>query len=237
MKKIKLFCIPFAGGSQFSYSGYRRKAPSNLELVLLDLPGRGKRLDEECLTDIFDLTNDVFNNVVDKIKEPYAIYGHSMGSLISFLLTKKIIKDGITPPLKLFLTGRGGPSIIRENDLKHCLPGDEFIKTLKDFGGMDHILDNHGLMEFFEPILRADLQAAELFKYKKEEPLDIPITVIIGRDEEITLEEARAWQNETTRPLTLKELPGNHFFIFQYEKEIMEMISKDLALYQVKSYS
>lgn len=229
MKKIKIFCIPFAGGSQFSYLGYRKEAISNLELLLLDLPGRGKRLDEKCLTDIHAMTDDVFQNVVANIKEPYAIYGHSMGGLIAFLLTKKIIKKGITPPLKLYLTGRGGPSVIRKDEMKHTLPREAFIQTLKDLGGMDHILADHSLIEFFEPILRADLQAAERYQYTKEKPFDIPITVLIGEDEKITLEEASAWQAETTHPLTLKQLPGNHFFIFQHEKEIMEMIFRELS--------
>jgi surfactin synthase thioesterase subunit len=92
------------------------------------------------------------------------------------------------------------------------------------------LLDDPDAMEFFEPILRADFQAFETYCYEQSDPLDIPIWVAIGTDEEATYEKAIAWQFETKREVEVVQFPGNHFFIFEHEREIVEIIANKLGL-------
>ncbi|MDZ4679099.1 MAG: thioesterase domain-containing protein [Saprospiraceae bacterium] len=228
MKNTVLFCIPFAGGNKYSYTGFQRIAPSHLELIALELPGRGKRLTEECLTHVDQMVADILPIIRQHAGQPYAIYGHSLGSLLAYLVAKKIIKENLPRPLRLILTGRGGASVKRMDTPRYLLEKEAFIESLREMGGMSEVLESEELMEFFEPIIRADLQAAETYEYEAATPFDIPVTVMIGDGEGITIEEANAWQSETTSPIVLNVFPGNHFFIFDHEQEIMQIIGDQL---------
>jgi surfactin synthase thioesterase subunit len=44
----------------------------------------------------------------------------------------------------------------------------------------------------------------------------------------VTYQEALLWQRETTAPLAVRQFPGQHFFIFRYEREIMALIGQFL---------
>jgi surfactin synthase thioesterase subunit len=55
-------------------------------------------------------------------------------------------------------------------------------------------------------------------------PIDIPILLINGDQENITEEEAGAWQLETRGEVVLKRFSGNHFFILGQEAKVLSEI-------------
>ena len=91
------------------------------------------------------------------------------------------------------------------------------------------VLESEELMEVFEPVLRADFEANDTFEYRKEAPFDIPITVMIGTEEETTREEAFKWQEETMQKIVFTEFPGGHFFIFDHLPELSRIMSQTLS--------
>lgn len=229
MRNIQLFCLPYAGGSKYSYRGFERQAPRNMHVVPVELPGRGARSHEPLLTDLHALTEDVYAQIRERLNEPYALYGHSMGALLAYLLTRKILTQNVPAPLHLFCTGAGGPSRLLDEPPRYGLPRPAFIAKIRELGGSpDEVLNNELLMNFFEPILRADFEAVDTYTYQPAEPFDIPVSVLTGLSERVTRDEALLWQQETTRKLYLRHLPGNHFFIFDYQTEILEIIQHRL---------
>jgi len=232
MKKINLFCLPFAGGSKYAYRSYMANATPLLQVEPLELPGRGARYHEPLLKDAHEMAMDVFKQIEHRLHEPYAIYGHSMGTIITFLLAKIIRSKRLPQPLHLFLTGAGGPTTINKSgEIRYLLPADAFFAKIKEMGGIDNeILDNPDMTRFFEPILRADFQVVETYRHQPDTPLDIPITVVIGTGEKATREDALAWQLETSAPVEVRQLPGNHFFIFDFPSDIMQLITHQLTL-------
>lgn len=227
--KFNLFCFPFAGGSVYSYTKYTSVAPRNVHLIPLELPGRGKRIIEPLLTDIHTMADDLYNVIKPRLNEPYAFYGHSMGTVLAYLITKRLISEGMNTPAYLFMSGRFGPSAKDPDPCNHNLPQKEFRAKLKEIGGSpDEFLADDTLMDFFDPILRADFRAIEEYKYEPSEPLDIPIVVMVGKEEKMTPEQAMAWQQETTKPIDLRWFSGKHFFILDYPAEIMRIIGQKL---------
>jgi surfactin synthase thioesterase subunit len=227
--KINLFLFPFAGGSIYSYTKYKEVAPPQLKLIPLELPGRGKRLNQPLLTSSDAMVEDLFNQIKPLLNEPYAFYGHSMGTLLAYLVTKRIIREGLNPPVYLFMTGRFGPAAEDPDPPNHSLPKEAFRKKLKEMGGSpDELLADEALMDFFEPFLRADFQAIEEYRYEPTEPFDIPILACIGKEERITHDLAMTWQKETTRPVEIRWFSGPHFFIFNHAPEIMRLMAQRL---------
>ena len=227
--KINLFCLPFAGGSIYSYQSYLKYAPQQLNIIPLELPGRGRRFGEALLTNIHAVTDDIYQKIKHRLHEPYAIYGHSLGTLLGYLLTKKIIQEGQNPPEYLFFTGRASPSVALKEAPRYLLPRDAFFRKIAELGGTPaEMLDDEDMKDIFEPILRADFETVETYKYKQTSPFAIPVNIIIGDEEDISLQEAWAWQDETEVPIEVAQMAGKHFFIFANAQEIVEVICHKL---------
>lgn len=227
---MRIFFLPFAGGSKYSYTSFLPEANKcGIGIVTVELPGRGGRFKEELVTDVHALANDIFNQIRHMLTPPYAIYGHSMGALIGYLVTRKIYASALPMPAHLFFSGCGGPSFKEDTPPNHLLEKQAFINKLKELGGCpDEVLGDDYILEVFEPIIRADFQAVETYQYQDALPLNIPVTVMIGSEEHTSVEEAETWQRETTHPIEVLVFPGNHFFIFGKELELMHIMKKKL---------
>lgn len=238
MEQINLFCLPFAGASKYSYTGFAKQFSPVINVIPIDLPGRGTRFKEDLLIDSAGMAKDIYNQIKGQLHSPYAIYGHSMGTLLGYLVTQMIIENGMPQPLHLFFTGCGGPSLPRLKDgetARYLLPKKDFIFKLKEYGGSpDEILEDDTLMDFFEPILRADFQSIETYVHKENPLFNIPVFVAIGSEENVTEAEAMTWQNETAHKVELKIFQGKHFFIFDHERELAESIEENLI--KIKAY-
>ncbi len=234
-KTINLFCLPFAGGNKYSYREFTEKAPSFLKIITLDYPGRGTRMKDPLPAHIDELTNDLYKQVVPLIgTTDYAIYGHSLGGLMAYKLTRKLLEHGHEAPLHLFITGTTGPSAPSRTEKKrHLLNRTDFIAEIRDLDGMpEEILNNEELLYYFEPILRSDFKISEDYLHEELAPLNIPITVITGTEEDMELADVQLWQKETHHVVDFKRMPGKHFFIFQHTYHIIEIISKKLFSYK-----
>src|ERR1700744_3855745 len=110
MKKINLFCLPFAGGNKHCYREYRIRFPPFLNLIPMEYPGRGTRIREALQTDIHRIVDDLYDKIKSSLEEDYALYGHSLGGLVAYLLRKKVISRRGKSPLHLFITGTPGPA-------------------------------------------------------------------------------------------------------------------------------
>ena len=228
-QRINLICLPFAGASIYSYRNITKYIADSINIIPVELPGRGQRISEPLLSDIHKIVDDAFLQIKAHINIPYAIYGHSLGTLLGFLLVKRILNENLQQPLHLFFSGRGGPSVQDKDKHIHALPKKEFIKKLQEYeGSPQEILNDESIMEFFEPVLRADFKAVSNYPYNEDTPFNIPITVMIGTTENTTYKEAMKWQDETSKEISLRQFPGGHFFIYQHSQEIGRIFSHTL---------
>jgi len=231
MKKVDLICLPFAGGNKYSYRGFEEKAPSFIQIVSLNYPGRSNRANEPLLTDIKGVVKDTFRQLKDLINgQDYALYGHSMGALVAILSAREISRHLLKLPLRLFVTGTIAPAARTGQEEKfHYLDKKEFLDKIISFEGLpQEIIQDQELLDYYEPILRADFTATESYRYQEASPLDIPLTVINGTDEDIKNEDVQLWQKETKRVVDFMQMPGKHFFIFKNAAEVMNVISDQL---------
>jgi surfactin synthase thioesterase subunit len=230
MRTVDLFCLPFAGGNKYSYRVYEEKAPSWLRVIPLEYPGRGARSREGLLTNMEAMVDDIYAAIKKEIRRDYVIYGHSMGALVAYLLVRKLTENGHSGPLHLFITGTTGPSAyVKEERKRHLLSKQGFIEELKVMDGCpEEILGNDEMLNYFEPILRADFKAAETYVYEEKVPLDMPLTVITGTEEDMKKEDIDAWQKETIQKIDLRKMQGKHFFIFNHADKIMEIIIRKI---------
>lgn len=227
--QVRLFLLPFAGGNKSCYKIFSTCVPDHIVLHPVELPGHGARSGEPLLTSLEELAEDIYQQVKDQIGSPYAIYGHSMGAILGYLLTWNILRRDMSPPVQLFFTGKGGPCCGYGYNGLHRLPTEQFIEKVRVFGGLPHeILNNRKLLPIWEPVLRADFLAVERYSYQQTAPFNIPLTIGIGIDDTVSAAQAAEWKKETSADFDLVRFPGNHFFIFENAGKLMQLIGRKL---------
>jgi hypothetical protein len=228
--KTTLICLPFAGGSKFAFHRLEAYLSAFCQVKTIELPGRGTRFAEPLLLSADLIVADAWKQIRPWITDaPYAFLGHSMGSWLTFLMAHEIRKAGLQPPSHLFLSGREAPSIPASEPPDYLLSAAAFKAKLKSYGGFDaQILENEEAYAFFEPIIRADFQVLETWKYQPQMPLDIPATVLSGTNEDITEAELRAWSLEFNGEIRFKKFEGDHFFLFEHAEAFSNIIKQRL---------
>ena len=97
--KKRLFCFPFAGGGATAYRKWAGSLGPHIEVCAIQLPGRESRLLDPALDDVDALVAALLEHLPSYFDRPYAFYGHSMGALLAFELTRSIEKlDGLRRP-------------------------------------------------------------------------------------------------------------------------------------------
>jgi surfactin synthase thioesterase subunit len=213
--RIRLFCFPYAGGSADVYRSWQRWLPEQLELCLVHLPGRGKNVNQRAFPRLAPLVAEIADQLSLPTDIPYALYGHSMGALISFELARELARRQRTRPEHLFVSGCRAPQYPRDEHVTFNLPQDAFLGELKRLNGTpQEVLENPELMELFMDLLRADFEVVETYEYRSGQPLACPITVYSGNeDEHVPVESCYQWQKQTSAGCRVRMFRGGHFFV------------------------
>ncbi|AAK78998.1 MULTISPECIES: thioesterase II family protein [Clostridium] len=231
--KMRLFCLPFAGGGALAYRSWCRYMPPEIELCAVQLPGRENRIKDEKFYDINLLIDELVLQILPYLDKPFALYGHSMGGLISFELARRIRKvKGLTPKI-LFFSGSKAPQLYdHTKDISH-LPDELFLKAIKSFNGMpDMFWQDRELIEFKLPTLRADFSVLEGYNYYNEEPLECPISALCGENDKIiSKKDMEALALQTKNQFKLRMFDGDHFFINTCRSKVLKSIIEDLNEY------
>jgi medium-chain acyl-[acyl-carrier-protein] hydrolase len=227
---LRVFCFPYAGGSAQIFHEWQRHLPPEIDLCLVHLPGRGNRMTEPAFTQIKPLLETLANEIRPEVNGRFAFYGHSMGALISFELTRELRRRNLALPSHLFVSGRRAPSIPDPDPITFNLPQREFMAEVQKLNGTPkEFFDHPEMRELFLPLLRADFEIVETYQYIQEMPLSCPIAVYGGtEDGHVPVETLSAWQKETTAECKVKVLPGDHFFIRSHKTEFLAALHGDL---------
>lgn len=231
--QMRLFCFSYAGGAASIFYPWYRHLPEFVEVCPIQLPGRESRIGEPLFTGLHTLVPILAHAVRPYLDMPFAFFGHSLGSLLSFELTRHLRKHHLQLPFQLFAAGHQAPQIARVSPDLHQLPDAEFIERVKAMNGTPDGVFEHGeLLQLFLPILRADFSLAETYTYTAELPLPCSITTLSGeRDSEVTEEGVAAWKEQTTGRFKQYIFSGDHFFLHDRRSELLKIISGELKLF------
>jgi len=236
MEKIKLFCLPHAGGSSIYYSQWRKIINTDIEIIPLELSGRGRRYAEEFYNNFDEALSDLFNEISIKLdNNEFAIFGHSMGAILAYELAYKIKETKDKEALTLFFSGRCPPHIVENEKYIYLLPDKQFIDEIIKYGGIPkEVLAEKELMEMVIPILRADFRVLNTYKYiQKEHKFNCDIVALTGKDDEgVNIKNFLQWKEHTNSSCIVHEFQGGHFYLKNNISKIINIISEKLLVSQ-----
>lgn len=230
MKKVKLICIPFAGGGASYYKCWEEALPAQIQLVPVELAGKGSRFSETYYRSFIDAVDDIYNLILpDIIDNNYVIFGHSMGGLIAYYLAREIIKNGNKKPLHCFISGAKHFAVRDTKEQLHKLNDIDFIEKVEDFGGIPKfVLENEELVNLILPALKNDFKLIEQHECLEYPFIDIPITFFGGRDD-FAYDLVKKWA-EYTSLFNSFMFDGGHFFINEHYVSIIRYICSALNI-------
>jgi surfactin synthase thioesterase subunit len=228
--RLRLFCLPFAGGGAHTYRGWQAALGPEIEVCAVRLPGRENRLGEPPFAAMDRLVGALTDVVATRLDLPFAIFGHSMGAHVGFELIRRLRRDHDREPARLIASARFAPQLPDPDPPIHHLPDAEFVAELRELEGTPpEVFESPELLELVLPMLRADFTLCETYAYRPEPPLACPISVYGGLgDWTIDRGQLEAWREQTASEFVLRMFPGDHFFIQTQGPKLLETLRREL---------
>jgi surfactin synthase thioesterase subunit len=229
-----LLTLPFGGGNESSYARLREMLNPRIDMMSFEIAGHGKRMREPLAKNLHVIVEDILHQFRPKIKGPFAIFGHSMGAYLGHLLTHRLMDENLPLPKHLLLSSKIAPSMHKSRK-RSLYTDEEFVVHLKDLKGMpDAILNDAEMLSIFLPIIRADFEALDNYRYQRRAPYPVPLTVMAGTRENVPEENIQKWAAETNSSFRNERFEGDHFWIFDKARGLCDLINETLGNYLSK---
>jgi medium-chain acyl-[acyl-carrier-protein] hydrolase len=229
-RTIKLFCLPYAGGSASIYRNWQSQVPSWLQICPIELPGRGGRSVEALPRSIPEVAHEIASKLQPYRRVPFALFGHSMGAAIAYEAARNLEIAGINTLCSLIVSGARAPFLDHKKPGISNLSDPEFVEHLRGLNGTPaEVLANAELMAVVLPVLRSDFANCERYRPENIQPLRVPITALAGdEDLDVPIADVESWGTLTIGGFRAITFQGDHFFINSSRSAVIAAVSDTL---------
>jgi len=235
---IKLYTFHHAGGSCQYFQPWVTKLPSWIELISIQLPGRWNRVREPAFLRMEQLTSvlgaEFKAMLVKDPQQTYAFYGHSLGGLVAYDLTKYLIKENLPLPVHLFISSKRSVQNPSHRFPIYELSMDKFeIMIAELYGALPpEVTADPDIKAMFLDITKKDMELLDTYDYIPDPLINVPLTILGGVDDHvITIDSLQGWKDLTSASCEVMQFPGDHFFLRESEDALLRKIVNTLESY------
>ncbi len=176
------------------YLRWQRSLPQEIRLVPVELPGRGVRTSEAFASDFESLIDQLCEQHDRHCLGRYALYGHSMGALIAYAMAMRWRAWSRPLPEVLFTSGSPAPSRRNPGYFADKQSDAALIAELrKQDGTPEPVFADPEMLRMTLNILGADYRLCAAYRYRRTQPLEVPIHAFAGRQDDIDADRIMAW--------------------------------------------
>ncbi|HEY3868277.1 MAG TPA: alpha/beta fold hydrolase [Actinocrinis sp.] len=219
--QLRLIVFHHAGGSAAAYYPLARKLPPEWDVLLLDLPGRGRRAAAPPIGAMPELIEQVCTDIDPWLTDmPVALFGHSLGAVVALESARWMCDESVgMPPVWVGVSGRIAPGFQALSRRKlYELDDEALLDTLIGMGGTpEQVRRVPEIRDRLLNTVRADLRAADTYQPRPDRsPLSVPITAFSGdRDGWAPPASMPAWARETSAEFAHFTFTGGHFYFLE----------------------
>lgn len=233
---MKIFALPYAGGSSAMYMEMKRLLRGIHDMTPVEYPGHGYRMGEMLCTSMEELTEIAVQFVLEqKGNEPYAILGYSMGGNVAYevcrMLEKKKKSEGLQ---HLFLCACTPPNVDDGGKDIRAMSEEDALQLILNLNGTDmEDYREEEFMKYFFPILKNDIALYQAYKagyQKKSERRAYEVLKTKG-SLFFSIEEGHIdqWNQFFETEPKFQRFSGGHFFIRKHTQGICDAICAILS--------
>ena len=228
MRRTRLFCLPYAGGSSIFYRRLKDYLKPDVELCAIDLKGHGRRMGEVPNTRAEDVLDDVWEQMAGfGLDEPFALLGYSLGSTIAYHEYFRLREAGLRPR-HLFFMANTAPYVPDVGIPSPDQPDDVFLEGMTALGGISReLLECQELIDIFLPIMRADVCVEEELSMSRPKAIDCDMSIIYSSADDASCQ-IDAWRACAGGRCDFSRFEGSHFFMLDHYAEVARIINRAL---------
>ncbi|ATB47934.1 thioesterase II family protein [Corallococcus macrosporus] len=226
----RLFCLPHAGGSASLFRTWQAELGQDLEVCPVQLPGRENRLREAPLRTLPEVIAPLVEVVAKHADKPFALFGHSMGALLAYELTRALRERGLPAPLHLFVASYRAPHTLQAHTpatATHDIDASEARRLGESRAVSGEMAEE--LLTLMRATMLADTAVCEGYTWKQGPALTCPLSAFRGFDDYVPDDATEAWRQLSSGPFASQTFLGDHFFLRQTPRGLLQNIRRSLT--------
>ncbi|MER9683696.1 alpha/beta fold hydrolase [Mesorhizobium sp. M0184] len=227
----RIICFPHGGGSVQSFRNWSDYLPEDIELICLDLPGRGKRAAEAVIRRMDVLISAVTEALRAYSDRPFVFFGHSMGALVAYEIARSLEVADRPSPFHVVVSAHQSADVPADEPPMYRYADDKLIDLVRTLGMVptEALANEKLLADFILPPLRADLELADTYDRNLPTPLNAAITAMGGvQDEMVNADDLNEWGRLTTSRFARVMFDGDHFFTQSMTEEVVSTLLSEV---------
>ena len=230
-----LVCIPQGGSGANAFRSWGQALRDVATVRAVCLPGREHRLTETPLGSIGAMAEALLRPVLELPADELILFGHCSGALIAYELAHLLAAEGDRSGLadrprsvRLVVSSQLSPMatalVNAGGAVGNAYSVPDLVRRLRELGGTPpEVLDSAEFMELLAPMIRADFQASDGYRWPEgREPFGLPVVALGGEsDSLITSTELMAWRDVTTGRFDVHLFAAGHFYLYEQEELVL----------------
>ncbi|MGW1838136.1 thioesterase II family protein [Streptomyces sp. BBFR2] len=228
---LRLFLLHHAGGSGAHYDKWRPLLPADWEIHTPDLPGRGSLGAHPPVTTCAEAVAFLRQGPLSRPGDaPYAVFGHSLGGIVAYELTRTLQELGEPLPVWLGVSACGAPPLGDPVD-RSSWTDEDLRGWLASAGGTAAEVLRHPLAwQLFGRSVRSDLRIVDDWRPDPDAPpLRVPLAAFGAEGDTIAPpDRLRGWDRRSRHPLGVHLHPGGHFYLHDRPQNVVRQLRKSI---------
>ncbi|MFV0361504.1 MAG: thioesterase II family protein [Suipraeoptans sp.] len=206
MEKIKLIALPCAGASAMMYKQWNSLIDENIEIVPIEMPGRGLRFKDKVAENMEELKADIMPQILPIIEDGnYALIGFCFGASVIYDIYRTLKLEGYKLPKYIIIGSSSVPGVHIKSEKLFQMSNIKIVWALIGAFSFNVISANNeeqNLIKALLSMINPDVKE----KYEKMSVLDLIIGFLWSR----------SWQSKYCQTV-LRILKADGKILYQYD--------------------